>query len=252
MRTRTSEGAVIFGSGTSTSFSGWLYSKSRAAFMPTSFSSHPSRCRMIGRSLRARSAIARSEEPPAQRGVELHADPLSSGAAHRVDQIRGWHRAPARVGHQRGPGSAIEAELLPPGQVDAGKLGAAGKQPARPADLKEQVVPIVDEIDVAQAKPDDLLAAQTGIEQQADETLLAHRVGLSSKELSQPVQVAFRVSRKDLFERSSFCDTGSNLIGCEVVLERDARPVNSRHLEEPVTGIPGHHVGEVRGAPERG
>src|SRR5712692_3713998 len=247
----TSEGAVIFGSGTSTSFSGWLYSKSRAAFMPTSFS-HPSRCRMIGRSLWAWGAVARCEEPAAKRAVELHADPLSSGSAQRLDQIRGWQRATARVGHQWGRGSAIEAELLPPGQVDAGKLGAAGKQPARPTDLKQQVVPMVDEIDVAEAKPNDLLAAQTGIEEQADASLLAHREGLSSKELSQPVQVAFRVSRKDLFERSSFRDTGSNLIGCEVVLERDARPVNSRHLEKPVAGIPGHHVGEVRGAPERG
>jgi hypothetical protein len=93
-----------------------------------------------------------------------------------------------------------------------GKLGAAGKQPPRRTDLKEQVVPSVDEIDVAPAKPDDLLAAQTGIEEQADETLLAGREGLSSKELSQPVQVPFRVSRKDLFERSPFRDTGSNLI----------------------------------------
>src|SRR3989441_3189914 len=248
----TSKGAVIFGSGISTSFSGWLYSKSRAAFMPTSFSSRPSRCRMIGRSLWAWGAVARSEEPAAKRGVELHADPLSSGYAQRVDQIRSWHRATARVGHHRGRGSAIKADLLPPGQGDACKLGAAGKQPPRPTDLKDQVVPIVDEIDVAHAKPDDLLAAQTGIEEQSDETLLAHREGLSSKELSQPVEVAFSVSRKDLFEKSSFRDTGSNLIGCEVVLERDARPVNSRHLEKPVAGIPGHHVGEVRGAPERG
>src|SRR5713226_827272 len=148
----TSEGSVIFGSGTSTSFSGWLYSKSRAAFMPTSFSSHPSPSGMIGRSLWARGAVARGEEPTAKRGVELHADPLSSGPAQRVDQIRGWHRATARVGHQRGRGSAIEAELFPPGQVDAGQLGAARKPPARSTDLKEQVVPIVDEIDVAQAK----------------------------------------------------------------------------------------------------
>src|SRR2546422_7213302 len=220
--------------------------------MPTSFSSRPSRCRMIGRSLWAWGAVARSEEPAAKRGIELHADPLSSGSAQRVDQIRGWHRATARVGHQQGRGSAIEAELLPPGQVDAGKLGAAGKQPPRPTDLEEQVVPIVNEIDVAQDKPNDLLASQTGIEEQADETLLAHRKGLSSKKLSQPVKVAFRVSRKDLFERSSFRETSSNLIGCEVVLERYARPVNSRHVEEPVAGIPGHHVGEVRGAPERG
>src|SRR5256712_12867334 len=147
--------------------------------MPTSFSSRPSRCRMIGRSLWAWGAVARSEEPAAKRGVELHADPLSSGSAQRVDQIRGWHRTSARVGHQQGGGAAIEAELLPPGQVDPGKLGAAGKQPARPTDLKEQVVLISDEIDVAPAKPNDLLAAQTGIEEQADETLLAGPAGPS-------------------------------------------------------------------------
>src|SRR2546428_12068050 len=120
--------------------------------MPTSFSSRPSRCRMIGRSLWAWGAVARSEEPAAKRGVELHADPLSSGSAQRVDQIRGWHRTTARVGHQRGRGSAIEAELLPSGQVDARKLADAGEESVGPTHHNGEDAPLDDEMHEGDAR----------------------------------------------------------------------------------------------------